>query len=80
MTIHDLCTQYDCEWLEDKGQFSRVTTSPEESAWYCTVCGSLDVDPYDYGCAQCADDAYDARHDRYNMERDTEFYDRQEGV
>lgn len=59
MTIDDLREQYDCEWLEDRGQFSRVTTEPEQSAWYCTVCGSLDCDPHEdicYGCGEESDD------------------------
>ena len=55
-TIDDLREQFDCEWLEDRGQFTRVTTSPEESAWYCTLCGSLDVDAYEGICNNCSEE------------------------
>lgn len=55
-TIYDLQEDFDCEFLDKKGQFIRVTTEPEESAWYCEVCGSLDVDPYDYGCGNCGNE------------------------
>lgn len=54
-TIDQLSEQYDCEWLEDKGQFARVTTAPEESAWYCTLCGSLDVEAHDNLCFNCGE-------------------------
>jgi len=46
----------DSEWIEDKGQFSRVTTSPEESIWYCTLCGSTSVDAYDNICYFCGEE------------------------
>lgn len=55
-TIDELREKFpDSEWLEDKGQFSRVTTAPEESAWYCTFCDSLDVAPYDNICNNCGE-------------------------
>ena len=54
--IDELREQFDCEWLEDKGQFSRVTTAPEDSAWYCTLCGSLDVDAYENICNNCSEE------------------------
>ena len=58
-TIDDLNTKYpDSDWLEDRGKFSRVTTDPEESAWYCTECGSLDCDPYEGTCEGCDTDDY----------------------
>lgn len=53
-TIDYLNAKYpDSEWLEDRGQFSRVTTDPEESAWYCNLCGSLECDPYEGYCEGC---------------------------
>lgn len=57
-TIDELRQIYDCEWLEDckGGRFSRVTTSPEESAWFCTDCGSLDVDAHEGICNCCGED------------------------
>ena len=58
MNIDELREKYECDWLEDRGQFSRVTTEPEESAWYCTVCGSLDCDPYEDTCDGCYDDGF----------------------
>ncbi len=53
--IDELREYFDCEWIEDKGQFSRVTTAPEESAWYCTLCGSLNVDAHDGICNNCSE-------------------------
>jgi hypothetical protein len=55
-TIYDLREVFDCEFLEDKGQFTRVTTSPEESAWFCELCGSLDCDPYEGFCNGCGEE------------------------
>lgn len=52
-TIQDLEELYACEWLENRGRFTRVTTAPEESAWYCQDCGSTDCDPYDNICNVC---------------------------
>ena len=51
--IDDLKFMYDCEWLEDRGRLSRVTTSEEESAWYCRDCGSLNVDSSEGICHEC---------------------------
>lgn len=53
MNIDELLEKFDCEWLEDKGRFTRVTTSPEESVWYCTDCGSTDVDADEGICHDC---------------------------
>ena len=56
-TINDLLAKYpDSERLEDMGQFSCVTTDPEESAWYCNLCGSLECDPYEGYCEGCAEE------------------------
>ena len=55
-TIQDLEELYDCEFLEERGNFTRVTTSPEESAWYCNDCGSLECDPYENICYQCEEE------------------------
>lgn len=55
MTIDELRVRCDCEWLEDKGPFTRVTTEAEESAWYCTMCGSLDVDAHEGVCFNCGE-------------------------
>ena len=55
-TIDELGKLHACDWLEDKGQFSRVTTDPEESAWYCTLCGSLNVDAHEDVCYDCGED------------------------
>ena len=51
-SLENLQALYDCEFLESKGRFTRVTTSPEESAWHCE-CGCLDVDPYEDFCENC---------------------------
>ncbi len=55
-TIDDLRECYDCDFLEQHGRFERVTTSPEESAWYCTDCGGLDVEPGEDICHTCDDE------------------------
>ena len=54
-TIDDLRALYACDWIEDRGHLSRVTTGPEDSAWYCTLCGSLDVDSVDVICHDCSE-------------------------
>jgi hypothetical protein len=53
--IDELQEMYDCEWLEDRGNFTRVTTSPENSAWYCQTCGSTKCDAYEGICYDCDD-------------------------
>jgi len=53
--IEQLMEKFDCDWVEDRGRFTRVTTGPEESAWYCTECGSTDVDAYEGVCYACDD-------------------------
>lgn len=45
------------EWLEDKGQFTRVATETEESVGFCTLCGSLDVDAHEGVCFNCGEDS-----------------------
>jgi len=67
-TIDDLMEVYDCEFLEERGKFVRVTTEPEASAWYCRDCGSLDVDAHDGVCYECERE-YEERRERYLQER-----------
>jgi len=52
-TLSDLMELYACEFLESRGNFTRVTTEPEESAWFCETCESLDVDAHDQICFNC---------------------------
>lgn len=54
-TIDDLTRLYETEFLESKGQFTRVTTEYEESVWYCELCGSLDVDAHEGVCYNCGE-------------------------
>jgi len=54
-SIDDLTAIYDVQFLEQKGQFIRVTTDLEESAWYCDLCGSLDVDAHEGICYNCGE-------------------------
>lgn len=49
----------DSYWLEDRGNFSRVTTEPEGSAWYCMSCGSTNCDAYENICYECGEDSDD---------------------
>lgn len=55
-TIDDLTELYQVEFLEEKGQFIRVSTDLEESVWYCDLCGSLDVDAHEGVCYNCGED------------------------
>lgn len=47
------------EWLEDKGQFTRFTTQPEESVWYCRLCESTNVDVDENVCHNCGEEDED---------------------
>ena len=53
-TIDQLDKIYpDMQWLEDKGQFTRMSTEGEESVWFCTLCSSVDVDADEGVCYCC---------------------------
>jgi hypothetical protein len=58
-TLDDLQALYDCEWLESRGRLARVTTEPEQSAWYCLECNSLNVDSCEGICYDCEEDDHD---------------------
>lgn len=52
--IEDLEADFACDYLDARDGFTRVTTEPEESAWYCETCG--EIGHPDDGCANCSEE------------------------